>query len=207
MKEQAEHFYSKGILNNIDFYYLIGDKEKFKNLKKDYLFDKKFIYTNTNDDYLSLPHKVIVGMKAAYENLKFDYLLKTDDDQRFVGPLNFFEILDKKINETSPDYLGFKITCKEHKTNNWMHHKEVPREYLVGDDIVWSNGRFYGLSKRNLQYLLENKFDLIKKELLEDWAIAKYQKLEYRNNFLSIQTDKIFIDMEVYNGRKINMIF
>lgn len=207
MKEQLQHFDSKGILKNIKYYYLVGDKEKFKNSNKDYLFDKKIIYTNTNDDYLSLPHKVIVGMKALYENLRFDYLLKTDDDQRFVGPLNFFKLLDKKVNEKRPDYFGFSIKCREHKTNNWIHHKEIPRDYLVGDEKIWSNGRFYGLSRRNLKYLLENKFDLIKKELLEDWAIAKYQNLEYRNNFLPIQTDKIFIDMEVYNGRKINMRF
>ena len=33
---------------------------------------------------------------------------------------------------------------------------------------------------------------------MEDWSIGKYQKLEYRRNFLPISTDKIFIDREIY---------
>jgi hypothetical protein len=34
------------------------------------------------------------------------------------------------------------------------------------------------LSRRNTKDLVENKFDQIKDELSEDWAIAKYQEKE-----------------------------
>jgi hypothetical protein len=204
MEEQMIHFKKKNVLQNMRHYYLIGDKDRFKDSDKEYLFSREapIIYTNTEDDYLALPHKSIIGMKALYDNFNFEYLLKTDDDQRFVGPSNFLKLLDEKINKTQPDYLGLKLVTKQHPTQNWKWHDEVPREYLVGDGEVWSNGRFYGLSRRNLKDLLENKMDMIRREISEDWGIAKYQKLEYRRNFLPIVTDKIFVDMEIYN--KIN---
>ena len=82
-------------------------------------------------------------------------------------------------------------------------HKEdgFPTGYVVGDDLPFTNGRFYALSKRNVTDLVENKFELIKEELCEDWAIAKYQKLEYRKNICSFETMNIFRDYVEYNEK------
>ena len=85
---------------------------------------------------------------------------------------------------------------KNHISAQKIIHKEdnFPDNYIVVDRNVFSNGRFYGLSRRNAKDLVENKFDLIKKELCEDWAIAKYQNKDWRNNSFNILTTKIFKD-------------
>ena len=61
------------------------------------------------------------------------------------------------------------------------------------------NGRLYALSRRNIEDLVTNHFHLIKKELSEDWAIAKYMKKEYRLNNFAFQSLKVMIDYDKYD--------
>ena len=198
--KQINNFLNNKILRGIKYFHVIGDKSKCNN--KEYFIDRNanIIYTNTEDDYLSLPHKTICCMKALLENFNFEYILKTDDDQNLVVR-HFFLLLDQQIEKKrrekqNIDYFGNLSIVKPHISHNYKIHKEdnFPDNYIVGDHNVFSNGRFYGLSRRNAKDLVENKFDLIKKELCEDWAIAKYQNKDWRNNYFNISTNKIFKD-------------
>ena len=65
---------------------------------------------------------------------------------------------------------------------------------MVGDNKPMSNGRFYGLSRRNLEDLIRNHYNKIKENNTEDWAIARYQKDIYRYNYLYIETSDVFTD-------------
>lgn len=73
---------------SIFYYHVIGDKERCGAHR--YVVDEanRIVYTNTADDYLSLPHKLITAMQAVHETMSFDYLYKTDDDQ-MVTDLSF----------------------------------------------------------------------------------------------------------------------
>jgi len=171
------------IMQGIRYFHLVGDKHKFrKNKKLKYIVDKEknIIYTNTLDDYLSLPHKTISGLTALYETFDFKYVLKTDDDQRLLNS-KIFSILDVVLKMKKPDYFGKLCNMKE-QVEKWQPivHKEdgFPTGYIVGDGKPFGNGRLYGLSHRNIEDLVKNKYDLVKKEYSEDWSIAKYQNLE-----------------------------
>jgi hypothetical protein len=196
------------IMNNIPYFHVEGNQGlfKFKKYKnKQYVINKKekVIYTNTKDDYLSLAHKVIMAFKAIVENFDFKYILKTDDDQRLIYP-NFFSELHPRLIQLKPDYVGriFNMPKKVEQYQPVVHKEDgFPTGYVVGDDLPFTNGRFYALSKRNVTDLVENKFKLIKEELCEDWAIAKYQKLEYRKNICSFETMNIFRDYVEYNEK------
>lgn len=195
---------NNSIMQGIRYFHLVGDKDKFrKNKKLKYIVDeeKNIIYTNTLDDYLSLAHKTISGLKALYETFDFKYVLKTDDDQRLINP-NIFSILDTVLKNKKPDYFG-KLCNMEEQVEKWQPivHKNdgFPTGYIVGDGKPFGNGRFYGLSRRNVEDLVKNKYDLVKKEYSEDWSIAKNQKLEYRMNNMYLDNSKIFADFEVYN--------
>ena len=193
------------IMQGIRYFHLEGDSNKFiKTPELKYIIDEKnnIIYTNTKDDYLSLPHKIICGMKAIYENYNFKYIFKTDDDQRLLID-NIFYILDKQLKEKKPDYFG-KIMNFAKREERWELHKDenYPKGYYVGDGLPMGNGRFYGLSYRNVKDLVRNKYDEIKKEMVEDCAIAKYQKIEYRTNNMYVFNNEIFNDIDVWQKKK-----
>ena len=102
---QKKQFLNNRILKGMPYFHVIGDKELCKN--NDYIIDQKnrIIYTNTKDDYVSLPHKVICAMKVLYKHFNFEYLFKTDDDQSLMDP-SFFVKLDQQIKNKKPDYIG-----------------------------------------------------------------------------------------------------
>ena len=197
---------NNSIMQGMRYFHLVGDKHKFrKNKKLKYIVDeeKNIIYTNTLDDYLSLPHKTISGLTALYETFDFKYVLKTDDDQRLLNP-KIFSILDTVLKNKKPDYFG-KLCNMEEQVEKWQPivHKNdgFPTGYIVGDGKPFTNGRFYGLSHRNVYYLVSNKFNQVRKELSEDWAIAKYQHLDHRNNIFTFENMHIFMDYEPYNEK------
>jgi hypothetical protein len=204
-KQITQFLTNPQIMNGIPYFHVEGNPKLFtfkKHRKKQYIINEKerVIYTNTKDDYLSLAHKTIMAFKAIVENFDFKYILKTDDDQRLIVP-KFFTQLHENLIKTTPDYVGriFNMPEKIEKYQPVMHKEDgFPHGYVCGDNLPFTNGRFYALSKRNVTDLVENKFDSIKEELCEDWAIAKYQKLEFRKNILSFFTEKIFQDYLEY---------
>ena len=70
-------------LYSIPYYHVLGNP----NLNKQYMFDEKHkkLYVKTDDDYNSLPNKVIAAYQAVVEYYpQLQYILKTDDDQVLV---------------------------------------------------------------------------------------------------------------------------
>lgn len=196
------------VMNGMPYYHVEGNQQLFtfkKHKNKQYVINEKerVIYTNTKDDYLSLAHKTIMAFKAVVENFNFKYILKTDDDQRLIAP-NFFNELHGHLIKKNPDYIG-RIFLMSEKIEEYQPrvHKEdgFPTGYKVGDGLPFTNGRFYALSHRNVKDLVENKFDLIKEELSEDWAMAKYQNIDYRKNTLCFETMNIFMDYQDYEKK------
>ena len=79
----------KHLPHNIQYFHIIGDKDKCAHT--DIYVDEHVIYTNTLDDYNSLPAKVITALKGIHDTYSFNYIFKTDDDQRLIKP-SFLQI-------------------------------------------------------------------------------------------------------------------
>jgi hypothetical protein len=208
-KGQIKQFLNdNSILKGMRWFHVEGNEALFKHKKykgKDYIVNEKYniIYTNTGDDYLTLAHKTIMAFKAIYENYSFKYLIKTDDDQRLIYP-KLFDMMHEKFVQLKPDYVGriFNMQRKLETYQPRVHKVDgFPEGYIVGDGLPFTNGRLYALSHRNTKDLVENKFEQIKSELSEDWAIAKYQEKEYRTNIFSFETMHVFMDFEPYNKK------
>ena len=62
----------------LKYYHVIGDPL----LETEYKFDNEnnILWVKVDDDYNSLPNKVITSYNAIYETFQFKYILKTDDD-------------------------------------------------------------------------------------------------------------------------------
>ena len=91
----------------LPYYHVIGDI----NLSSLYKFDEdsRVLYVRTEDDYISLPKKVIAAYVAIRENFKFKYIFKTDDDQNLLEPTLFDSIIGQfkeKYSKMKAHYGG-----------------------------------------------------------------------------------------------------
>ena len=68
---------------NMVYFHIIGSKDKCAAASQEYVIDNEnhILYTSTDDDYLSLPDKIITAMNAINETYEYEYIFKTDDDQ------------------------------------------------------------------------------------------------------------------------------
>lgn len=186
----------KNLPQGLPYYHVIGDTE----LDDDYKFDneERILYVNVEDDYNSLPKKVIRAYEAVYIEYKFKYIFKTDDDQDVVS-MNLFtilpQILDNSMNYNVYHYGGNIIEVKQPYLSEYYRiHPELP-ERLVVRATTYCNGRFYFLSRSAVKYLLSKK-DKISNEYLEDYAIGYYLPQHiFKEHMLALQTDKYFKDM------------
>jgi hypothetical protein len=183
--------------NNLDisYFHVIGDSSKCCELE--YMFDhkNKILYTNTKDDYVSLPHKVITSFKAINETFEYEYIFKTDDDQLLLNE-NFFSCLVNEINKTKYHYGGHNCVVKDHYSTYYTLHDELPRNiFLKG--TTYCNGRFYILSNTSVNYLIKNKFDVIKQDIIEDHSIGLHLDNNLKKHFLNIENYKYFVDMPI----------
>lgn len=185
---------------NLKYYHVIGNENM------EYAFDldqeNKIIYVKTQDDYISLPKKVIASFEAIiriFPNVK--YIFKTDDDQKLINS-NFFDtimnILNIKSNNTfddKPHYGGHIIDMTGNYLSEYYKiHPELPK-YLPMYKTKYCNGRFYFLSKEAIFNLLTQR-EKIAKEYFEDYAVGFYLNEIYKKNILQISTSKNFMDME-----------
>ena len=95
------------IPSNLIYFHVIGDPL----LDKDYLFDflENILYVKTDDDYISLPKKVIKAYNTIQETFFFKYIFKTDDDQH-VEQTQFFQTLMNVLIKIQPKiHYGGKI--------------------------------------------------------------------------------------------------
>ena len=184
----------KTIPSFLKYYHVIGDPI----LETEYKFDNEnnILWVKVDDDYNSLPNKVITSYNAIYETFQFRYILKTDDDQILINP-KFFNIVLDIIQRTRPQihYGGFIVDVKNpHMSEYYKIHPELPRNLPILQ-TKYCSGRFYFLSKQAVSNLL-SKRERIAKEYLEDYAIGYNLDPYYKMNALGLETHKFFNDIQ-----------
>lgn len=188
----------KKLPQELPYFHVIGDPA----LEHHYKFDQeeRILYVNVEDDYNSLPKKVIHAYEAVYNEYKFKYIFKTDDDQDVIS-MSIFTILPQILDSTSQynvyHYGGNIIDVKQSYLSQYHKvHPELPKDLPVRA-TKYCNGRFYFLSRSAVKYLLSKK-DKIAEEYLEDYAIGYYLPEHiFKQHMLSLQTDKYFKDMSL----------
>jgi hypothetical protein len=175
------------------FYHVIGQPE----LDAKYKFDNenRILWVKVEDDYNSLPKKVIRAYEAVYETFDFKYIFKTDDDQILVNE-KFLDIV-KGITSSSKKthYGGFIVDVKQNHLSQYHKiHPELP-EHLPIFKTQYCNGRFYFLSKQAIDFLISRK-EIIEKEYFEDYAIGFNLAPYFKQNIVNIITNKFFTDIE-----------
>lgn len=126
------------------FFHVIGEP----NLDTDYKFDttNKILYVKVEDDYNSLPKKVIAAYSAVNKEYIFKYIFKTDDDQELVFPkfLNTIQnLLLNNFNVPKVHYGGYIVNVdKPYLSQYHTIHPELPENIPVLQ-TRYCSGRFY----------------------------------------------------------------
>ncbi len=185
----------------IPYYHVLGDP----NLEDDYIFQdsKKILWVKTDDDYNSLPKKVISSYEAVKQRFyDLKYILKTDDDQTIQSdPSLFFKRIRSMLNKSQEEgqqihYAGNIVNVdKAYLSQYHQIHPELPREIPVLP-TKYCSGRFYILSKDAIEDLLKKK-NYIEKEYLEDYAIGYYLDDAFKTTMKHLPTSVFFIDSDV----------
>lgn len=178
----------------LKYYHVIGEPY----LDSEFKFDdeNQILWINVEDDYNSLPKKVIRAYEAVFKTFDFKYIFKTDDDQMLVND-KFFDIL-RGITSRGPKihYGGYVIDVKRNYISQYHKiHPELP-EYLPVLETKYCSGRFYFLSKQAIVNLI-SKRSLIEKEYLEDYAIGYNLDNYFKINILNLLTNRFFTDIDI----------
>ena len=183
----------KTIPSNIKYYHVIGDKEKC-NGQDIYVDDNEsVIYTNTLDDYNSLPSKVITALAGIHSKFDFKYVFKTDDDQDLRID-DFFIQLQQALTMSQYHYGGFIISCTEHISDYCKVHDCLPRD-LYMKSATYATGRFYLLSRLAVGDLITKRED-IEKQFIEDHAIGLFIDKQFIKSALDVNTLIAFSDLD-----------
>ena len=176
---------------NIKYYHVIGNREKCKNEPIFIDENERIIYTNTKDDYNSLPSKVITALQGIDLHFDYKYIFKTDDDQKLIYP-RFFNELPNVIHSNQSHYGGYNVDVEDHISLYYLVHDCLPRNILL-KACKYCNGRFYFLSKDAVVYLLTKK-SIIETHIIEDHAIGFNLDEKYKYSMINLNTNEIFID-------------
>ena len=177
--EHQRNTWLKTLPSNIIYFHIIGDSIRCGSSNYRIDLHNHMIYTNTKDDYLSLPHKIITAMQAIHDCVEYDYIYKSDDNVMPINP-SFFSWLDE--NRLSYDYGGRAIDLEDHYSNYWTVHNELPRELFL-QKTLYCIGRFYFLSHTAVSDLMTKK-EIISSRIIEDHAIGLYLSDELKHNCL-----------------------
>jgi hypothetical protein len=184
----------KNIPDFLMYYHVIGEPD----LDTNYKFDNtnRILWIKVEDDYNSLPKKVIRAYSAINETFDFKYIFKTDDDQMLVNS-NFLNILKNLITSENNKvhYGGYVVDVKQNHLSQYHNiHPELPPNLPILK-TKYCNGRFYFLSKLAIRHLLP-KTQYIEGEYFEDYAIGLYLNSHFKTNILAISTNNFFRDIE-----------
>lgn len=193
--EKQRQTWLKNIPKNMAYFHIIGSKEKCASVSQEYIIDHEnhMLYTSTNDDYLSLPDKIITAINAINDTYEYEYIFKTDDDQDLIQP-SFFKTIISLLNPSKYHYGGFRLSVPDHYSTYYTVHNELPKQLFL-KATEYCNGRFYLLSKEAVENLLKNKQE-ISKHIIEDHAIGLYLEREISQKCLVINTSKYFKDSQ-----------
>jgi hypothetical protein len=185
----------KTIPSYLKYYHVIGDET----LKYEYKFDdeNQILWVKDDDDYNSLPNKVITAYEAVYYTFNFKYLFKTDDDQILVKPQFFDTIKNLLSNKPQlPHYGGYIVEVKQPYLSQYNRiHPELPSQ-LPLYVTKYCSGRFYFLSRSAISNLIRKRETIIK-EYFEDYAIGFNLDERFKTNMLSLATNSFFTDIEL----------
>ncbi len=193
--QKQKETWLKDLPDFLIYYHVIGNPL----LDKEYIFDdnERILYVKTNDDYNSLPKKVIKSFEIITKVFDYKYIFKTDDDQ-ILNNYKFFDMVKGLIQSKNYDYGGNVVDVKQSYLSQYYRiHPELP-SYLPVNSTKYCSGRFYFLSKDIVNDLLKTeKKELIENEYLEDYAIGFHMNARFKNkeNILHIPTDSFFRDM------------
>ena len=174
------------------YFHVLGDPQFFEPFYFDW--ESNVLWVKCEDDYNSLPKKVILAYEAIQKTFEFQYIFKTDDDQMLTNN-SFFPTIINLLHAKSPKvhYGGYIVDVPfQHISKYYMIHPELPTN-LVIEKIKYCNGRFYLLSKEAVANLLSKKEE-IQKEYLEDYAIGLHLCAELKQDILLIDSKKYFED-------------
>ena len=177
------------------YYHVIGNPEQDTKYKFDN--ENNVLWVKVEDDYNSLPKKVMASYEAVYETFYFKYLFKTDDDQILVNP-KFFDITVGLIKNKTPKthYGGYIVDIQKPYLSEYHRiHPELPK-VLPLYVTQYCSGRFYFLSKPAVVDLI-SKREFIEREYLEDYAIGFRLNEIYKKDMIPIATNKFFTDIEL----------
>ena len=184
----------------LKYFHVIGEPE----LDARYKFDNenKILWIKVEDDYNSLPKKVIRAYEAINETFEFKYLYKTDDDQILVNEKFLDVVRGITTNIKKIHYGGYIVDVKQNYLSQYHKiHPELP-EYLPILQTKYCSGRFYFLSKQALVNVISKK-EFIEKEYLEDYAIGFNLDSYYKLNMTNLATNKFFTDIELSDYPKL----
>ena len=177
------------------FFHVIGNPKLTNNY--DFDFEQHTLYVKVEDDYNSLPKKVIAAFEAINEQYTYKYIFKTDDDQNLDNIYFFKTIQDLVLTNTNKIHYGGYIVNVETPYISQYHtiHPELPPNLYILK-TRYCSGRFYLLSDLAVQYLICKK-KLICKEYLEDYAIGLHLDPVLKKNMCHINTFKHFTDLPI----------
>ena len=183
--------------SNLVYFHVLGDPNLDADTK--FIVEDNLLLVRVEDDYNSLPKKVIKAFEAVFSVYQFKYILKTDDDQQ-VTNIKFFNtimsLLDKKYDdfETRLHYGGHIVNVNQtYQSQYYRIHAELPQDLLV-KATKYCSGRFYFLSQDAVKFLVEEKKELIEAEYLEDYAVGYHLSHQYKTTMLPLDTNKYFTD-------------
>jgi hypothetical protein len=173
----------------IPYFHIIGNPE----LCHDYQFDhdNHLLYVKTKDDYLSLPHKIIMAMNAIHNTYDYLYIFKTDDNVDFTNKLYFTTLMNMLSIHREIHYGGHKVMCGDFYSTHYDFHNELPRDLFM-KSTTYCSGKFYFLSREAISNLLLKMKD-IKNTIIEDHSIGLYLDEMYKQNLIHIETDIHFV--------------
>ena len=174
------------------YFHVIGDPQ----LTNNYIIDKNehILYVKVEDDYNSLPKKVIAAYTAINNIYTFKYIFKTDDDQE-LNNISFLNTIKNILLNKVPKihYAGYIVNVDNPYLSQYHNiHPELPKNLPILK-TQYCSGRFYVLSDFAIQQLIVKR-NLIEKEYLEDYAIGYYLHPILKKHMLNIQTNKYFVD-------------
>ena len=186
----------KTLTSKLVYYHVIGNHA----LEKDFLFDneERILWVKTDDDYNSLPKKVISSYYAINETFDYKYIFKTDDDQNLINP-KFFDTIINILTVKIPQihYGGHVVDVPFAYLSQYFRiHPELPR-HLPVYQTKYCNGRFYFLSKIAILDLLVKRKQ-IESEFLEDYAIGFNLYSQLKTNTLDVKSEDYFQDFQDY---------